>query len=319
LTLSQDRKFGQLVRMISPQGKLLRVWPLRGGISAEMTAFEIEYPDGHAEKLIVRRPGDADLRRNPQAAADEFKLLNALQATGLSLPVPYHLDQSGEIFLTPYLVIGYAEGEMDFCPSDLDDYTFQLATHLAQIHSVDVSTLDLSFLPRQANGCTEELNKPLTDIDELFDAGRIRDTLAEALLLSPRSAAALLHGDFWPGNALWRNGQLVAVIDWENAKLGDPLADFANSRLEIAWIFGTEAMQAFTRYYQSVMTLDYADLPYWDLCAALRMVRLAGPHLAEWAASFAPLGRPDITEQTMRAHLRWFIRQAFERLAAKNR
>ena len=70
-------------------------------------------------------------------------------------------------------------------------------------------------------------------------------------------------------------------------------------------------MQAFTEHYQSVMTLDYADLPYWDLCAALRMIRLVGPHLAEWAASFAPLGRPDITEQTMRAHLHWFIRQAF--------
>ncbi len=31
---------------------------------------------------------------------------------------------------------------------------------------------------------------------------------------------------------LWKDGQLVAVIDWEDAPLGDPLADVANSRLE---------------------------------------------------------------------------------------
>ena len=62
----------------------------------------------------------------------------------------------------------------------------------------------------------------------------------------------LLHGDFWPGNILWRYGQLVAVIDWEDAALGDPLADVANSRLEILWAFGIDAMQSFTHYYQSL-------------------------------------------------------------------
>ena len=29
----------------------------------------------------------------------------------------------------------------------------------------------------------------------------------------------LLHGDFWPGNILWRDGRLVAVIDWEKRPL----------------------------------------------------------------------------------------------------
>jgi aminoglycoside phosphotransferase (APT) family kinase protein len=39
----------------------------------------------------------------------------------------------------------------------------------------------------------------------------------------------LLHGDFWPGNALWRDGALVAILDWEDAAIGDPLADVANA------------------------------------------------------------------------------------------
>lgn len=45
---------------------------------------------------------------------------------------------------------------------------------------------------------------------------------------------------------MWRDGQLAAVIDWEDAQLGDPLADVANARLEILWAFGIEAMLRFS-------------------------------------------------------------------------
>jgi aminoglycoside phosphotransferase (APT) family kinase protein len=133
--------------------------------------------------------------------------------------------------------------------------------------------------------------------------------------LPQRNTSVLLHGDFWPGNILWRDGTLVAVIDWEDAKLGDPLTDLAISRLDILWIFGVDAMHSFTHHYMSMMAIDYTNLPYWDLCAALRLVRLAGSNLAEWAAFFPPFGRHDITEQTIRDHYRFFITQAFEKLA----
>jgi hypothetical protein len=62
------------------------------------------------------------------------------------------------------------------------------------------------------------------------------------------------------------------------------------------------------------MAIDDTNLPYWDLCAALRFIRLAGPDLAAWAAFFTPFGRSDITEQTMRADYSLFMAQAFEKL-----
>lgn len=101
------------------------------------------------------------------------------------------------------------------------------------------------------------------------------------------------------------------MIDWEDAKLGDPLADLANSRLDILWIFGPDAMHDFTQQYQSITTIDYTNLPYWDLCAALR----PASQIAEWAAVYPPLGRQDITEKTMREGHRLFVAQAFEQLA----
>ena len=133
--------------------------------------------------------------------------------------------------------------------------------------------------------------------------------------LPQRNPSVLLHGDFWPGNVLWREEKLVAVIDWEDATLGSTLIDLAISRLDIGLIFGIDAMECFTRHYKSMMSLDYTHLPYWDLCAALRIARLAGSDLTKWAAFFRPFGRHDITEQTIREHYRSFVTQAFGKLA----
>jgi aminoglycoside phosphotransferase (APT) family kinase protein len=311
----EDPRFERLARKLAPHSKLRSAWRLNGGISAEMTALEIEQPDGQARKVIVRRPGLAALRRNSSAAEDEFRLLQTTQSAGLATQTPYYLDPSGEIFATPYLVIEYIEGQPEFAPVDLADFTRQLAVHLARIHCVDRAKLDLPFLSRPTRSFAEAVGELPANIDASFDVGRIRATLEAAWPIAQRNADALLHGDYWPGNLLWRDARLVAVIDWEDATLGDPLADFAISRLDILWIFGDQAYHSFTKYYMSLMAIDYRSLPYWDLYAALRLARLAGPDLAEWVAFFPPFGRPDITVQTLREHYRWFVGQVFEQLA----
>jgi aminoglycoside phosphotransferase (APT) family kinase protein len=123
--------------------------------------------------------------------------------------------------------------------------------------------------------------------------------LEAAWPLAQRNPSVLLHGDYWPGNVLWRDGVLVGVIDWEDAGSGDPLSDVGNSRLEILWAFGIDAMRAFTEHYQALTSWDVTNLPYWDLCAALRLRRFP-----DWAANAAV--------ETMRERYRWFIAQACE-------
>ena len=118
-----------------------------------------------------------------------------------------------------------------------------------------------------------------------------------------RNESALLHGDFWPGNILWKDGQLAAVIDWEDARTGDPVAELADSRLEILWAFGIDAMNDFTDHYKTIMPLDFTDLPYWDLYAALRPAF----RISDWA-------KGDVEQETMRQGHRLFVGQAFENL-----
>jgi aminoglycoside phosphotransferase (APT) family kinase protein len=221
-------------------------------------------------------------------------------------PRPVYLDQAGDIFSTPAVVIEYVEGTTEFAPADLPEFILQCAGQLSRIHALDGSNPDVSFLPKQEALVAEKLRERPATLDESLDEGRIRHALESVWPLPPRNGPALLHGDFWPGNLLWRDDRLVAVIDWEDAAVGDPLADVANSRLEILWAFGMEAMRLFTQRYQALTAVDFTDLPYWDLWAALRP---AG-RLSEWAVGEA-------TERAMRVGHRAFVAQAFETLSAR--
>ncbi|WIG60540.1 MAG: putative phosphotransferase [Ktedonobacterales bacterium] len=303
---TQLDKFAQVVRKLDPHGTLLRAWALQGGVSAQVTALEIARPDGETQKLLVRQHGAVDRAYNPNIAADEYRLLQLLQSAGVAAPAPYLLDQSGEIFPAPYLVIAYIEGEPDVAPTDLSGYIRQFAMQLARIHAVDREHLDLSFLPEQTRRYAHKLRERPAILDDSLDEGHIRDTLASVWPPPQRNPSVLLHGDYWPGNILWHAGQLVAVIDWEDAAVGDPLFDLANSRLEILWAFGTNAMERFTQHYIAMNAIDLTNLPYWDLCAALR----PASKLGEWAADAA-------TEQRMRDGHRWFITQAFAKLSGR--
>jgi aminoglycoside phosphotransferase (APT) family kinase protein len=295
----EEEKLRQLVERIDPQSTLLRTWQLTGGVSAQVTAIEVEQPDGQTHKMIVRRHGEIDRAQNPHLARDEFKLLQIAQSRGLAAPKPYYCDESGALFPNPFIVIEYIEGDTEFVPSNLGDYVLQAAAQLAKIHGVGSSS-ELDFLARQGKGFGE---RPAT-LDYSLDEGRIRDALESISPLNQANGSTLLHGDFWPGNILWRDGELVAVIDWEDARVGDPLSDLANSRLEILFAFGIAAMHDFTRqYYESRTAIDFTNLPFMDLCAALRPCS----KLSGW-------GLDESTENRMREGHRVFVAQALEKL-----
>jgi aminoglycoside phosphotransferase (APT) family kinase protein len=298
-----DTRFEWLLGRFEPRARLLRTWLLKGGVSAEVTGLEIAYPNGRTEKLVARRHGAADRARNPNIAADEFALLRQLHAAGIRAPAPRFLDPSGEFFDTPVLVVAYVEGTPGFIPVPAGDQIEQFAAQLARIHALDLTRLDVAFLPDHADAIAEQLRQRPATVDALSEEARIWDVLAAVWPILPRNPPALLHGDYWPGNTLWEGNRLAAVVDWEDAAQGDPLADVANARLELLWAGGAGAAEQFTQHYLSLAPLDAAGLPYWELCAALRPAR----NLAAWGLDAA-------TEPTMRAGLRWFIGQAIARL-----
>jgi aminoglycoside phosphotransferase (APT) family kinase protein len=296
-----------------PDTKLVRTWSLTGGMSASMTALEWVTPSGELSRAILRQPEAAVMQENPQAARNEFRLLDLLHKQGLAVPKPLFLEVDDQTSHATGLVIEYIEGEMDFTSSSLEDRMSQLAEQLARLHRLETALFDLSFLPEKT-GCRETVLSPGPGAQQALETLSFQPMLIE--MPCPTGQIALLHGDYWPGNVLWQDGRLAAVIDWEDACLGDPLSDLAISRLDIACIYDAAAMQVFTRGYRSFHPIDLAGLPYWDLCAALRLARLVGDDLEGWAGYFHMYGREDITPQKIRCCYRKFVERAVREMRA---
>lgn len=260
----------RILQRLYPAARLLSARPLAGGVSAQMLALEAGHPDGRAETVVLRRHGAADLARDPEIAAHEFRLLQVLQAAGVPAPAALHLDTSGTLLPTPWLLQGFVDGDTEDVPAGIDDHMRRLAEALAAIHRVPAA--GMPFLPRQEDQAAALIARHRPEPDESLAESRLRAALAGAWPPPRRNRPVLLHGDVWPGNLLWRGGRLRAVIDWEDAAVGDPLADLANARLELSIAHGEDAMAALTRHYLALTTIDAAALPAWDLWAALRPI-----------------------------------------------
>src|SRR5688500_17347488 len=179
--------FRRLVSRIDPGMRLLRAWPLVGGVSAQVTALEVQRPDGGIEKLVARLHGPRDLGANANIARDEFRLLQIVESHGIAAPRAVFLDASCELFPTPIVVATFIEGVMIDDAEQVDDgesVVRQMADQLAAIHRVPDSP-ELAFLPQ----VYERFPARSAVLDESMGEGRIRETLDAAGSPEPLNAA----------------------------------------------------------------------------------------------------------------------------------
>jgi aminoglycoside phosphotransferase (APT) family kinase protein len=295
------RHLERWLRSCEPDSRLVEVRPLSGGVSSTMTAFTT--CDGTTETTrVLRQPNDWTLAHVPDAVRREHDRLAALFGEGLPVQRPRFLDETGAHVDRPGFVIDYVEGTADFAPADIGAAADGYADLLARIHRIDPATegLGLDSLARHPFDVT--VPDALGDLP--VDA--MRAALQAATSQPARNDAVLLHGDVWPGNVLWQDGELAAIIDWEDAAAGDPLQDLSITRLDLFWAFGQEAAQRATGRYLQRTDLDARQLPLWDLLTALR----PGESLATWATNYPGVGRPDVTVQSMEEARTDFVRRA---------
>ena len=304
-TAEDFRRFEKLVHRFDPHARLKSHQSLPGGYSADVTVLVLETPAGAEQKLVHRLHGEVDLQQNPNVASDEFQVLRLTHAAGLATPAPIYLDLSDPLFPTPSLVLEYVEGITDLKPEDPADYVRPMAGELARIHQMNTSDRDLSFLLRLADDCAEAISRQPDTPSVTVDERHLLEILSPCWPLPRNNQPVVLHGDYWPGNVLWRDGRLAAVIDWEDTRRGDPLADLSNARFEILMLFGSEIMDLFTRQYESLNPVDFGCLPWWDLYIALRVVD-----------KLDFLATEDRDENLIRADHRWFVEQAHSRMGS---
>ena len=304
-TADDFRRFEKLVHRFDPHARLKSHRSLPGGYSTDVTVLVLETPAGAEQKLVHRLHGEVDLRQNPNVASDEFRVLQLTHAAGLATPAPIYLDLSDPLFPTPSLVLEYVEGITDLKPEDPHDYVRLMAGELARIHRMNTSEGDIAFLILLMDECAEAIGRQPDTPGVSTEERQLLEMLASSWPLPRENQPVVLHGDYWPGNVLWRDGRLAAVIDWEDTRRGDPLADLSNARFEILMLFGSEIMDLFTRQYESLNPVYFGCLPWWDLYIALRVVN-----------KLDFLATEDRDESLIRADHRWFVEQAHSRMGS---
>ncbi|HYH11469.1 MAG TPA: phosphotransferase, partial [Thermomicrobiales bacterium] len=136
--LPSDTLINALAQRVRPASTVLRAWRLEGGVSAQVTAVELALPDGHTERIVVRRHGEIDKGHNPDIARHEFRLLSLLHSSGMEVPAPLYVDQTEELFGEPCLVVEFVDGSTEIPPEAVPDATERMAVFLARLHELDL-------------------------------------------------------------------------------------------------------------------------------------------------------------------------------------
>ena len=256
----------QAVAELEPGGQLVGWRALTGGVSADVFGLDIATSAGGRRRVVFRRHRAVDFKQHGlTVTAKEHHLLAALHRLGLAVPEPY-LYVDTDPTSAPYLVMEWVDGSTELTGEQLPEALDQMAEFLVQLHGLDPRSLQVSELEP-----IEDPRVAIVDYLPSTDVGRqVAAWIASGDVEQDLNRRVVLHGDYWPGNVLWRHGRLMAVIDWEDASLGDPLADLATARVELLCRYGDDAMERFsTRYLElhrdRIGPLRLESLPLWEL------------------------------------------------------
>ncbi len=271
---------------------------LGGGAIQQNYLVEAEIADGPlagAHRLVLRTAAPSGVPES-RPCDQEFALLKAAHAAGVTVPEPLFFGGDPAVLGRPFFVMRAVEGT-GLGPRVVKDMSLggertalarRLGEELARIHAVRPPRDDLAFLgPPPASPALRLVERYRRDLDGL---GRPYPTLEFALrwleLNLPPGApeVVLCHRDFRTGNYLVDGHGLTGILDWEFADWSDPLEDVAWFCAK-PWRFGAWELEAggiaprepFYRGYGAVSgrTIDPAAVRYWEVLANLRWAVIA--------------------------------------------
>jgi aminoglycoside phosphotransferase (APT) family kinase protein len=291
---------------------------LPGGASKEAWAVDLRTADG-TQALLVRRAAGGVIHAMTLALEQEFRVLEAAHAAGVSVPRP--VAYLGELDGREAFAMERVEGETigrRIVRDPPPQLPLQMAEELARIHAIPAA--DLPFLPE--GDVLVRFRAELDSVDEPHPAIELGLHWLEERLPRDRQST-FCHGDFRLGNLVVGPEGLTHVLDWEFAHLGDPVEDVAWPLVR-AWRFGADArrlggvgdVEPYLERYNELTGRDVplAELDVWEVFGnvkwAIGALTQSRRHLRgeERSVELAVLGR-------LAAEMEWELLRLIERAA----
>lgn len=266
-------------------GEPLRIEPLSGGASNAMFVVS-----RGSSQWVLRRPQKVAIDRANQGMAREYGILTALRSTNVPHPKVVALCDNQDVLGCTFYLMEKVEGVSPFpLPADLNDarvradVAFSVVDALAALHEVNWREAGLAglghpeqFHERQVERWSSQLasynGREMPDFENV--AMWINDHVPSHF------EASIMHGDYHMFNILISPdppGQVVAILDWETATIGDPLLDLAGL-VEIWCSLCTEGwpsrQEMVDRYHEVRILPMVEDLTYYEVLYNFRLTVL---------------------------------------------
>jgi aminoglycoside phosphotransferase (APT) family kinase protein len=234
---------------------------LRGKIEGAESGITVEqFPEGHSNltyllrcgngrEYVLRRPPIGPVAPKAHDMAREFRVLQAVHRHFAEAPEPHLLCDNPAVIGVVFFIMERRRGSI--VRNQVPPEFAAIAGHasrmseafvdcLVRLHAIEINAPDLlalgkpeGFLERQVQGWAERWTRARTeDVREMELVG---DWLARNMPPSP--SATLVHNDYKLDNVMFGSVDRVeAVLDWEMATIGDPLADLGLTLCYWSWI-----------------------------------------------------------------------------------
>lgn len=214
--------------------EVIGIHGMPAGASNETIGFDLSVTvSGRQFQLpVVLRPERQAGILAPYDISRQFRVMRALKGAGVPVPSVYWYEPDVSVIGAPFYFMERIQGET--LPllwyGSTSERLQAVAAALARIHQVDYCRHGLEFLA--PHSAPTPLDAELASWEPRLERlGLVQQPVIAALgdFLQRNQPAdarfALLHGDPNPGNYLIRENDVVAVLDWELAAIGDPRSD----------------------------------------------------------------------------------------------
>jgi len=214
-----------------------------------------QFPKGHSNltyllsiednEFVLRRPPFGRKAKSAHDMSREYRILKGLRPVYKYCPEPFIYSEDETIMGCPFYIMQRIRGiilRRDFpatlilTPFQVKELYHKVLQIQYQLHAIDYKQIGLDslgkpdgYVKRQVAGWCERYKAARTP--DAPDAGKVMDWLTENMPPDSKKPG-LIHNDFKLDNIVLDGSDpmnIVGVLDWEMATIGDPLMDLGSS------------------------------------------------------------------------------------------
>lgn len=247
--------------------RVASIVPVDGG--ASNLTCRVELLSSGARRVCLRLQRERGIFE-PYDVIREGRVLQALAKTEIPVPQVLGMEPDPGVLGAPFIALAWVDAPHMGEAPDADFGAF--TEMVARIHRLEWRSAGLGFLGVPGS-VREALEGELAAVERRMagfgcaDVAWLREALTRLHATVPGDGElGLCQGDINVFNYLFRGGKVVAVVDWEQAKLSDPRMDvgqlLALSHLKGAPFGRAEAMP-FALRYRAALGKDPGNLRWF--------------------------------------------------------